>query len=163
MPNDVFLSYTHVKDQYDAVSKFREHLENELRKKTGNVALTLFQDKSGIRGGDNWEEKLRSELESARVLIILLSPTWLKSAWCRREYEIYNDSSSSKSSRPVVPILWDPIDEKDLDLKECTVYRGLRELQIVEWDELQYENWSEAKLMKATSRLALDIKKKLQG
>jgi hypothetical protein len=32
---------------------------------------------------------------------------------------------------------------------------------MVEWDELQYEDWSDPKLGKAASRLALDIKKLL--
>jgi len=42
MACDVFLSYTSVKDTlYGAVSKFRKHLEHELRKKTGNVNLTV--------------------------------------------------------------------------------------------------------------------------
>jgi hypothetical protein len=162
MPDDVFLSYTHVKDEYKAVSLFRKHLETELRKKTGNVTLTLFQDKDGIRGGDNWEERLRSELKSARVLLILVSPTWLKSDWCRREYEIYRDASPSGAPRPIVPILWDSVEESDLATHELDIYHKLRRLQMVEWGELQYEDWSDPKLQKAVSRLASDVKKKLR-
>jgi hypothetical protein len=63
MSCDIFLSYTHIKDALrGAVSEFRNHLENEVIRKTGRQ-LTVFQDKRCIHGGDKWAEVLRTELE----------------------------------------------------------------------------------------------------
>lgn len=74
MSCDVFMSYTSVKDLFGVVGEFRDHLENELRKTTGNVSLTVFQDKREFHGGDKWQEILSAELASAKLLLILLSP-----------------------------------------------------------------------------------------
>jgi len=107
---DVFMSYTSVKDMWGAVENFRDHLEIELRKKTGNVSLTVFQDKRNFRGGDRWEQILTEELTSARLLLVLLSPSWLRSEWCLREYKLFLAAERDGAmSRPVVPLIWDKV------------------------------------------------------
>jgi WD40 repeat protein len=46
---------------------------------------SLFYDKDNIRGGQRWQERLREELTSCRVVLALLSRNWLCSPWCFTE------------------------------------------------------------------------------
>jgi hypothetical protein len=43
---------------------------------------SLFYDKDNIRAGQRWQERLRDELTSCRVVLALLSRNWLSSPWC---------------------------------------------------------------------------------
>jgi hypothetical protein len=46
---------------------------------------SLFYDKDNIRAGQHWQERLREELTSCRVVLVLLSCDWLGSPWCFTE------------------------------------------------------------------------------
>src|SRR4051812_36449472 len=46
---------------------------------------SLFYDKDNIRAGQRWQERLREELQSCRVVLVLLSRNWLVSPWCFTE------------------------------------------------------------------------------
>jgi hypothetical protein len=158
------MSYTSVKDMWGAVENFRDHLEIELRKKTGNVSLTVFQDKRNIRGGDKWEQILTEELTSARLLLVLLSPSWLRSEWCLREYKLFLAAERDGAmSRPVVPLIWDKVTESDYakTSEEAKVLAQLRTYQVLTWDELQYGDWASPEPNRAAGKLAEELKPKL--
>jgi hypothetical protein len=161
---DVFLSYTRVKDEYGAVEHFRDHLEVELRKKTGDVALTIFQDTRVIHGGDRWQEILLRQLADARLLLVLLSPTWIRSPWCRREYEEFCKPSAHRSTiRPIVPIMWDTVEDADATSPDEEKTLGeLRAHQVLAWGDLQYRAWTSPKLNRSAGKLAEEIKRKLR-
>ncbi|MGC2110723.1 MAG: toll/interleukin-1 receptor domain-containing protein [Candidatus Korobacteraceae bacterium] len=160
---EVFMSYTSVKDLFGAVGEFRDHLENELRKKTGNISLTVFQDKRGLHGGDKWEAILTDEIASAKLLLILLSPTWLRSEWCRKEYRLYVSGSTGVStSRTVVPLVWDKISDTAAETEEeKSILAELKDRQILTWDSLQYEDWKSPAPNKAAGMLAEELTLKL--
>ena len=84
-----FLSYTRAKDQFNAVSRFREHLTQELQ--LLEVTAAVFQDTSNLGGGSHFPQELETELKRSDILVVLLSPAWLQSDWCRREFEIFTD------------------------------------------------------------------------
>src|SRR5262245_44823503 len=46
---------------------------------------SLFYDKDNIRAGQHWQDRLREELTSCRVVLALLSRNWLASPWCFTE------------------------------------------------------------------------------
>jgi hypothetical protein len=46
---------------------------------------SLFYDKDNIRAGQRWQDRLREELTSCRVVLVLLSRNWLGSSWCFTE------------------------------------------------------------------------------
>jgi cobaltochelatase CobT len=162
---DVFMSYTHVKDLFGVVGTFREHLENELRQKTGNAQLVVFQDTRGIHGGDKWEQILTAELHSAKLLLVLLSPTWIRSEWCRREYRLFTrGGTGARQDRPVVPLLWDEVsDAHALTLEERDVLSELKGYQMLRWEELRYEDWSSPAPNSAAGKLAKELGLKLPG
>jgi len=46
---------------------------------------TMFFDKAVMSGSDILSPKIRSELAEARVLVSIVSPGYLQSAWCNEE------------------------------------------------------------------------------
>ena len=81
---NLFLSYIRSKDDFNAVSEFATHLENEIKGR--EPASTVFQDES-IGTGQVWPDVLRAKLAAADVLLVLVSPAYLLSEWCRKEFE----------------------------------------------------------------------------
>jgi len=160
MACDVFLSYTRVKDFRGTVADFCVHLQRELQKKTGRDDLRIFLDTTYIPPGAIWSKTLEAELASARMLMILLSPTWIRSEWCRREYQVFlQQSHDTGVERLVVPVLWDEVSAADCKTSEQReLLAEIQAHQTVKWGELQYETWASESLRKAISRLAVKLK-----
>ena len=156
---DIFLSYTSIKDIEGLVKEFHKHLENEVKQKTGDVNNTIFFDQEEIKGGDKWKEILFEELKSARLLIILLSPTWLNSEWCQWEYEKFKEIEG----RPIYPILWDEVYTENINSEKGKgIYKDLGDIQIgADWTKFKYKPWSKKKPWAELERIAKEINKKL--
>jgi hypothetical protein len=105
-PCAIFLSYTRLKDRYQEVTGFREHFEYELRQKTGDISLKVFQD-TEMDPGRVWRDELEDKLKSAKIFMILLSPTWLKSPECRKEFYFFKQLKATTPEKVLVPLVWD--------------------------------------------------------
>ena len=147
-----FISYTREKDAHDKfVSKFRDHLETELRLRRRSA--TVFMDKTGIPPGLSFPAALDAALKDADVLIVLLSPAWLESTWCRRELERFVEFKSEQARFPaVLPLLWVPV---DLDSHPTDkLARFLAPIQYLDWTDLRKRRWGIYPLKDATDKLA---------
>lgn len=153
MSSDVFISYTRIKDTkntYFAVSNFTPHFQEELRQKSGNISLTVFQDTQCIREGARWEDAIGDAVRSARIFLILLSPTWLVSDWCKKEYDIFKREKTAKPEKVVIPLLWDEIAEESLQPDQKLLLEDIKQYQFVGTDQqkhyyiadaFRYANW----------------------
>ncbi|MFM7058751.1 MAG: TIR domain-containing protein [Planctomycetota bacterium] len=47
--------------------------------------------------GDDWHESLRDAVCTARSLLCLISPSFLKSEWCGREYHVFSERREESS------------------------------------------------------------------
>src|SRR5262249_1210487 len=94
----VFVSYTHQKNEFDAVSLFHDHYLNELSQL--DPRATVFMDTVRIRTGDRFAEVIKKNLEQADVLLVLLSNDWLESEWCQKEFEIFSAYKAAEGRRP---------------------------------------------------------------
>src|SRR6516165_1974669 len=74
---DIFISHS-AKDS-EAAAAIGERIKRE------RPTWSLFYDKDNIRAGQYWQERLREELTSCRVVLALLSRNWLGSPWCFTE------------------------------------------------------------------------------
>jgi len=159
MAYKLFLSYTREKDEFNDVSIFRKRLENQLKVKVGDKELTIFLD-TDLSTGTKWDDRLLSELDSSDCLIVLLSPLWLNSDYCRKEYTHF--CSKPGNTRPIIPVLWEETnDTKELNDDKRAILLELRELQKKDWSDIKYEEWGSSLSQKALSDLAKDIKKLL--
>ena len=115
MTCDVFLSYTRIKAQYeDVITPFWKRLQSELQQRAG-TSTTIFKDTEDIEVGATWSDVLVENLNSAKVLLFLLSPTWLMSEWCVKEYSTFKEAMARDSRKKVFPVLWTTIDTRDLN------------------------------------------------
>src|SRR5215204_5121481 len=74
---DIFIS--HSGQDNEAAAALGERIRRE------RPTWSLFYDKDNIRAGQRWQERLREELQSCRVVLALLSRNWLGSPWCFTE------------------------------------------------------------------------------
>jgi WD40 repeat protein len=70
---------------------------------------SLFYDKDNIRAGQRWQERLREELQSCRMVIVLLSRNWLASPWCFTEAV-----TASFRGKDLVPLETEDLTSDDL-------------------------------------------------
>jgi hypothetical protein len=74
---DIFIS--HSSKDNEAAAAIGERIRRD------RPTWSLFYDKENIRAGQRWQERLREELTSCRVVLALLSRNWLGSPWCFTE------------------------------------------------------------------------------
>ena len=152
---NVFLSYTRLKDQFNKVSDFRERLQNELemREPTSKV----FQDSHNLREGQHFPEELEAAVRAADVLLILMSPAWLKSDWCRREFEVFNSSDDRRLRlHRIVPVLWVQTPELAASSQD-PVARQLAQINYADWRAHRYESWEDPNTQRLIGKLAESI------
>jgi hypothetical protein len=102
-PIDVFISYSH-KDN-DLRAELDIHLSN--LKRQGKIAA--WQDRA-IEAGTEWEAQIKAKLESAPVILLLISPPFMASDYCydiemERAIERHNEGMAR-----VIPIILRPCD-----------------------------------------------------
>jgi tetratricopeptide (TPR) repeat protein len=86
-PNyDVFISYARADNEGGWVSELRDAIYADFRT-FSSEPFKIFFDTEEIRSRQDWESRLREGLRSSRVLLMCLSPNYLKSIYCRWEWE----------------------------------------------------------------------------
>jgi len=71
--------------------------------------------KQGITVGEKWERKIHKAINSCNAILFCVSHDWIKSEWCRKEYEL-----AIKLNKNIVIVLIDGIKREliPLELKE---------------------------------------------
>jgi len=148
----LFISYTRSKDTFLKVSAFRERIEAELEIRS--PGSRVFQDKAHLQEGDHFPEVLASELSQADVLLILLSPAWLVSEWCRHEYSLFTQAGQNHERlHRILPVLW--VDTPQLVVNsQDSLARALATINYADWRDLRYGNWDDPAVQKDVGKLA---------
>ena len=83
-----FLSYVRTDDEHERgrITALRQRLEGEVRIQTGRP-FVIFQDKKDILWGQQWKQRLDTELFNVTFLIPIITPSYFRSAACRDEFE----------------------------------------------------------------------------
>ena len=90
MDYDLFVSYAHLDDHDGWVVALIEAIRAEHAKFTPNP-LAIFFDRSDIRTMDDWEHRIFRGLRGSKAMLAVLSPKYLESLYCRKEWERYLD------------------------------------------------------------------------
>ncbi len=87
MPYDIFISYAHHDDSAHGnwVQQFHNKLADDFRSRTGKK-LQIFLDREGLNAGNVLSDRLKGALNESAVFLPILSPAYLASPWCRREF-----------------------------------------------------------------------------
>jgi len=93
---DIFVSYAR-RDNVDAwISSFIEALQAEHRAYSGGRSFTAFFDKRDIRSLDDWRLRIHDSLAASRLFVAFISPAYLSSEWCQREWRAWIDVEIAK-------------------------------------------------------------------
>jgi hypothetical protein len=99
---DGFISYRHLDDRGDGDSDGDEsgwvtQLQRRLRVRVSEylgAEAVLWRDEQRLDGNVDFPAELRASVESAAILIAVVSPGYATSTWCRREFEIFREHAN---------------------------------------------------------------------
>ena len=97
--NDLFISYAHIDNQPLAagmkgwVETFHERLKDRLPQITGEP-VSVWRDPK-LEGNDVFADALVTRLSKAAILVVVVSPRYVRSEWCLRELEEFCKSAEA--------------------------------------------------------------------
>ncbi len=141
MAPDIFVSYARRDDSDGLISELAERLREAYGRYLG-AKLDVFMDSADIQVGERWNRRLEAELESSRLVLALLSPSYFRSQYCLKEW----DASQGRQSERILPVEVVPLKDEEHDF---SAERQLNEEQRLRWDqahELQIVSWYDAKV-----------------
>lgn len=89
MPKPIFISYAHEDEVHAVLWETKLNAEGFL----------VFRDKSNIKGGAKWRDEIERAVKICMALLVLVSPTSIKSEWVMRECTL-----ASFHEKPVIPV-----------------------------------------------------------
>src|ERR1051325_7648329 len=93
---DFFVSYARKDNVNGWINCFIEQLQEEHRKYSGGREFRVFFDKTEIRSLDDWRHRIYESVAASRLLVAFISPAYLVSEWCRREWRTWIDVEIAK-------------------------------------------------------------------
>jgi hypothetical protein len=77
------------------VEAFARDLASRVTGKLTNAELSIWRDKYQLRSGNLWDERICEAVRLSAVLIVLLTPKWIESEYCRKEYQLFVEEVES--------------------------------------------------------------------
>ena len=117
---DVFISYAHVDNektfdqQLGWIDWFFTTFSTKMRQLCGPV-VEVWRD-SKIDGNDALTPKIKAEVSAARVLVSIVTPSYLQSTWCGEELRLFCEAQASSggitvgTKSRVVKVIKTPVD-----------------------------------------------------
>lgn len=133
---DIFCSYAHGDNDDGWVDRFVDGISGAHRKLTGE-APRLFMDRGSIVTADVWEQKILGALQESQVLVAVMSPSYVRSEWCRREWNAVAEREAEFRQREVLsdeqglifPVLLYPLDRGRFGESEQEFARAVEKRQ----------------------------------
>lgn len=151
----IFLSYSQADDQHEGgfISSLRESLISEFRFQTGQD-LVVFQDKANIGLGENWRRKIETLIDTTSFLLVVLTPSYLKSETCRVELDRFLERERELGRDDLVlPVYYATVAEGSND----ALARTLLARQYVDWRDMRFQAFSDVPVRMAVADLATSI------
>lgn len=82
----------------------------------------VFLDADSLRAGALWSKDLELAIDRSDIVVLLLSPAWLQSDWCKTEFTL---ARRARPPKAIIPLVIKSIDDQMNP-------PGLRELQFLE-------------------------------
>lgn len=157
-----FLSYMRADDQHEGglISQFRERLSAEVRMQIGQD-FPIFQDRSDIAWGQNWQTRINETLDTVTLLIPVITPGFFTSTACRQEVNRFLEREHQLGRNDLIlpvyyvgaPQLDDPARRKADSLATVLFAR-----QYADWRELRFEPYTAPVVRKALAQLATQMR-----
>jgi TIR domain len=129
-----FFSYSHSDAEVDPhiVEAFSSELERRVDAKLVNAKFEIWRDSEKLRAGDYWDESIETAIISVHIFVILLTPKWISSDYCRNEFEIFKKAESARNAGGyIIPIYARDIEAqaKYLDNYQKELYDRIKRIQ----------------------------------
>jgi len=113
----------------------------------------VFQDTHNIIPGDVFPEMISKEIEDSDVLIVLVSPAWFDSDWCRREFNLFTTKERALAQGPrMLPVL--SVHTPNIESPgDDAIAMELAKIQYSDWTKLRHEQWANTELRKSVDEL----------
>jgi tetratricopeptide (TPR) repeat protein len=102
--------------------KISDDIRSTLNKLGFEQVFLDFDKDSGIGAGENWERRLYEELTRCHAVILVLTPSWLASTWCRIEL-----AQARALGKVILPVICAP-------LGTGYVLPEVQAVDLVDWD-----------------------------
>jgi TIR domain len=102
-----FFSYTHRDAEVDPhiIEAFSSELEKRVDAKLVNARFEIWRDKEKLQLGDYWDQRIGAAIDTSHIFIILLTPKWISSDYCRKEFEAFQKIEAARDSGGyIIPI-----------------------------------------------------------
>jgi F-box protein 11 len=143
--DEAFASYAHVdnKATYDRVLRIVEDVANGYRSLTA-TRLATFVD-TQIPLGDVWRDRIAAGLASSTTFLPFVSPAYLRSAACRREFRVFHQALDG---RLVIPLIYGDKARIEERFRADLIWRSIQKLQYLDIYQLRFEEPGSALWMK---------------
>lgn len=158
---DSFWSYAHDDDtrSYGRVLKLSEAITNEFALTTGNE-LNMFVDRKSLRWGETWRSRIDDAVGEAPFFIAVITPSYLKSAECRRELITFSGHAKSRGiDRLLLPILYINVPDLSEDSPD-EVLALIARTQYLDWRQLRNKKLDSEEHLEAVHALAEELEQR---
>lgn len=113
----IFISYAHKDNEGLYEGKMEQFVEDirDILETEHEWSATIMWDEAFLRWGDDLESRIETELADSALFIPFVSPSYLNSEWCRKEFVQFTDAATradaprpSSQSSLVLPMVWTP-------------------------------------------------------
>jgi TIR domain-containing protein len=142
------------------ITAFTTQLEYRINAKLANARFQIWRDEDGLRIGERWSDKIDDELRRAAVLIVLLTPRWIESEYCRKEFSVFEEVEALRGvGEYVAPILVRPIEQQEryLTSAQLDVRARIADRQYFKAIATDFLNLTEARRNAEIDKVADDI------
>lgn len=128
--HDIFISYSRKNNQLPVDSKgegwvtiFRQRIDTKLRELLDEGAdCSVWMDERDLSRHSPFDKEIAQNLEKTALLLIILSPRYLESPWCKKERETFLETIASQEQKDsrIFLIEYDPVpvEKKPPELKK---------------------------------------------
>lgn len=102
----LFISYSHKDEPY------KDQLDTHLAVLKRNNVITTWYDRK-IVGGENWKDEIDDNLDSSKIVLMLISPDFLASEYCYEKEMKQALQNHVAGESIVIPVIIRPCDWKD--------------------------------------------------
>jgi hypothetical protein len=101
---DLFISYAH--QDLDLVDELVRHLKDQ--------RLSVWFDRGMLRLGDSFSNSVQEALEHSKYFLLVISPSYLKSAWGNFEMGVALSRALSPANGKIIPLVVGEVDRAAL-------------------------------------------------
>jgi hypothetical protein len=153
-----FGSYAHPDNvsTYDRVHQYCRDVASSYRTLTTRP-LDLFIDADSIKLGDVWKQRVDAGLRDSTVFLPFVSPAYLASVQCRREFRLFQ---KSMSDRYIIPLVYGDLDRIRRHFASDLIWRKVQRLHYLDISQIRLEepgNGPWMRLLEPVARRVADV------